>query len=181
MQKTKEICGNSVSLYPLNKTNREEYLKVFRRASTFSELYATSEDLWKSMSEPIGTDKDDTERYIVCIKGMDKVCGFINYDMEGSIPSIDIAIAPEYRNCGFGYGAAKLLCEYLLSQTGIDSVYWYAMPNNKASIRIAEKLGGVQTDDRNILAEAMSNAFGKSESEYADLPATKVYVIKKYT
>lgn len=179
MQNTKEICGNGISLLPLNTDNREEYLKVFKRASTFSEIYAVSDDLWRTMSEPMGTDNDTTVRYIIYAE--DAVCGFINYDMEGSIPSIDIAIAPEYRNCGFGYGASKLLCEYLLSQTGIDSIYWYAMPNNKASIRIAEKLGGVQTDDRNILAEAMSNAFGKSESEYADLPATKVYVIKKYT
>lgn len=179
MQKTKEICGNSIILYPLNTDNREEYLKVFKRASTFSELYAVSEDLWRTMSEPIGTDNDTTVRYIIYVK--DAVCGFINYDMEADIPSIDIAIASEYRNNGYGYGAAKLLCEHLLSQTGIDSVCWYAMPHNKASIRIAEKLGGVQIDGRNILAEAMSNAFGKSESEYADLPATKAYIIKKYT
>ena len=174
-----KICGNSISLHPLNTDNREEYLKVFRRASTFSELYAASEDLWITMSEPMGTDNDTTVRYIIYAK--DVVCGFINYDMEDDIPNIDIAIASGYRNNGYGYGAAKLLCEHLLSQTGIDSVCWYAMPHNKASIRIAEKFGGVQIEGRNILAEAMSNAFGKSENVYADLPETKAYAIRKYT
>lgn len=58
MQKTKEICGNSIRLHPLNTDNREEYLKVFKRASTFSELYVVAEDLWRTMSEPIGTDND---------------------------------------------------------------------------------------------------------------------------
>lgn len=81
MQKTKKICGNSISLHPLNKANRED-----------------------------------------------------------DVPSIDIAISPEHRSSGFGYDTAKTLCEYLLSKTGIDSVYWYAMPNIKASIRIAENL-----------------------------------------
>lgn len=180
MNKTKEICGNSISLHLLNTDNREEYLNVFQRASTFSKLYATSEDLWRRMSEPMGTANDTTVRYIVYAKDADAVCGFINYDLEDDVPSIDIAIAPEYRNNGYGYGAAKILCEHLLSQTGINSVYWHAMPNNTASIRIAEKLGGVQIDDRNILAEAMSNLFGKSESEYADLSSTKAFVIKKY-
>ena len=101
--------------------------------------------------------------------------------MEDGVPSIDIAIACEYRHRGFGYDAAKTLCDYLLSKEEIDYIYWYAMPNNEPSIKIAEKLGGEQSDGRNILAEVMSNAFGKDVTEYGNLPSAIFYIIKRKT
>lgn len=181
MQETVRICGCSINLYQMNTENRDKYLDVFRVASNFSELYETSEELWKAMSEPMGMDDDKTVRYIVCIKETNKVCGFINYDLEDGVPSIDIAIACEYRHRGFGYDAAKTLCDYLLSKEEIDYIYWYAMPNNEPSIKIAEKLGGEQSDGRNILAEVMSNAFGKDVTEYGNLPSAIFYIIKRKT
>lgn len=178
MQEIKSISGQKVCLYQMNKENRDKYLNIYRTASSFSQLYDSSEKLWKNMSEAIGSKEDETVRYIICIAESEEICGFINYDMEKGIPVIDIAIAQEYRQHGFGYDAAKALCEYLLSQGEIKLIYWFAMPNNKASIRIAEKLGGQRTDERNILAEAMASAFGKDVSEYKDLPATASFIIR---
>lgn len=175
------IYGSSISLYPMNDENRDLYLDIYKVASNFSELYETSENLWKAMSEPIGTEQDKTVRYLISIKDTRAVCGFINYDIEDGITSIDIAIAEEYRQQGYGYDAAKSLCNYLLSNVNIDCVYWFAMPNNKPSIRIAEKLGGERIEDRNILAEAMANSFGREASEYADLPSSVSYIIRTTT
>lgn len=178
MQETRIIYGRSVNLYQINDKNRGQYLDVYRVTSNFSELFETSEELWKAMSEPMGTEKDKTVRYIIDIKETNNTCGFINYDMEDGVPSIDIAIAKEYRHQGYGYDAAKSLCNYLLSRENIDCVYWFAMPNNKPSIKIAEKLGGKRTDDRKILAEAMAASFGKEVSEYDNLPSAVSYIIK---
>lgn len=41
-----------------------------------------------------------------------------------------------------------------------------------------QKLHGERIDGRNILAEVMSNTFGKTMDKYEDLPSTAFYVIK---
>lgn len=178
MQKTEKVSGCSIDLYRMNSDNRDKYLEVYRTASNFSDLYEMSEELWKAMSEPMGTEDDKTVRYLVCMKKTKTICGVINYDMEAGVPSIDIAIAHEYRHRGLGYDAAKTLCDFLLSKEKIDCIYWYAMPNNEPSVKIAEKLHGERIDGRNILAEVMSNTLGKTMDQYEDLPSTAFYVIK---
>lgn len=45
-----------------------------------------------------------------------KACRFINYETEDGALIIDIAIAEEYRQRGYGFDAAKALCDYLLSK-----------------------------------------------------------------
>ena len=131
------------------------------------------------MSDPMGTDTDDTVRYLIYEKDSERVCGYINYDFEEGLPSIDIAIVPEYRQSGYGYDAAKTLCEDLLSKEWVETVIWHVMLNNTPSIKIAEKLGGEQIDGKNIIAEALANAFGKDVAENSNIPKTLTYAIRR--
>lgn len=181
MQETATIYGSSINLYLMNNENRDLYLDVYKVASNLSDLYKTSDELWKAMSEFMGTEEDKAVRYIVAIKGSKDVCGFINYEIKDGVPWIDIAIAKEYRHKGYGFEAAKILCNYLLAKDGVDHIYWLAMPNNAPSIKIAEKLGGEKTNGRDILAAAVATEFGEGVFEYKDLLSLVSYVIKTKT
>lgn len=173
------VDGESIILCLMTEENKERYLQVYKTSSNFADLYRTSAELWKSMSDPMGTDTDDTVRYLIYEKDSERVCGYINYDLEEGLPSIDIAIVPEYRQSGYGYDAAKTLCEELLSKEWVETVIWHVMPNNTPSIKIAEKLGGEQIDGKNIIAEALANAFGKDVAENSNIPKTLTYAIRR--
>ena len=116
MQNDNCIVGDNVELCSLNSKNRDEYLKVFKIAFNFAELFSTSEELWRTMSGMIRTDSDRIVRFAIKNSNDKRSCGYINYEFEKDMPSIDIAIESKYRNNGYGYEVAKLLCEYLLSQ-----------------------------------------------------------------
>ena len=179
MQKFEKIFGDDVTLCRLNNDNREQYLQVYRVASTFSDLYMDSDKLWRTTCDTIGTDSDTTTRYLIYVRDTKEACGFINYDMEDDMPSIDIAIAPNYRYQGYGYQAAETLCKYLLSEGQYHAILWHAMARNTASIRIAEKLGGELIEGKDIFGEALSKIFGKDAFDYKHLPATRSYLIKQ--
>lgn len=181
MQETGTIYGSSINLYLMNNENRDLYLDVYKVASNLSDLYKTSDELWEAMSELMGTEEDKAVRYIVAIKDSKDVCGFINYEIKGRVPWIDIAILKEHRHKGYGFEAAKILCNYLLSKNDVDYIYWFAKPNNAPSIKIAEKLGGEKSNDRDILAEAVAKEFGEGVLEYKDLLSLVSYVIKTRT
>lgn len=178
MQKDNYIVGDKVELCSLNSENRDEYLKVFKIASNFAELFSTSEELWRTMSGMIGKDSDKIIRFVIRINNDKRTCGYINYEFEKDMPSIDIAIEPQYRNNGYGYEAAKLLCEYLLSQKKIDAVLWHTMPKNIASIRIAKKLGGKRIDGKSIIEWSMVEKFEDETIENNEIPEVFTYVIK---
>lgn len=131
------------------------------------------------MSGMIRTDSDRIVRFAIKNSNDKRICGYINYEFEKDMPSIDIAIESKYRNNGYGYEVAKLLCEYLLSQQKIGAVLWHTMPKNIASIRIAKKLDGKRIDGKSIIELSMAENFGNEIIENNEIPEVFTYVIKQ--
>lgn len=48
-----------------------------------------------------------------------------------------------------------ILIENVLKRESVECIIWNAFVSNKASRRIAEKLGGVLVDGKNVIVEAM--------------------------
>ena len=172
----RELPGETVIVSLLNADNRDEYLATYKTASTFAAIYEKSEDVWEHMHRYFGTDKDFAVRYLILEKDIRTPCGFLNYENQGGNPALDIAIAPAYRQKGYGFDAARTLCRYLLSQDDVEKIIWNVLPSNIASVRIAEKLGGKQIPWPDMISEAFDAAFGDTP-ELEDLPSTITYAI----
>lgn len=82
--------------------------------------------------------------------------GFIELDYSNSeIPEVDIAVLEEYQRKGYAFEAAKILFVNVFENESIGCIVWNAFRSNKASCRIAEKLGGKVVEGKNLVMEAM--------------------------
>lgn len=112
---------------------------------------------------------------------MSKSVGYINLTFGDSRQAeVDLAVIEEYRRKGYAFEAAKLLIQNTIKNGLVESVIWSAFPSNKASCRIAEKLGGVLIERGNFIKEAMQAAGCTFESiDEGDIPKTVSYEIRK--
>lgn len=165
-----------VCLSKLEKENREEYLAVYKAASNLHDFYERNGALWSCMSSGIGRAGDTSERYIVREKETNTPCGYIDIDREQGRPSIDIAILPRFRNKGYGYEAARLLCQGVFERDPEEAVLWTVYPQNTYSRKIAEKLGGQLIDGRELLSKIVEKALGRPMSGTLDV---LVYEIRR--
>ena len=106
MQNDNCIVGDNVELCSLNSKNRDEYLKVFKIASNFAELFSTSEELWRTMSGLIGTDSDRIVRFAIKNSNGKRICGYINYELtlefiENIIGQLNNDILFDMQNCKY--------------------------------------------------------------------------------
>ena len=177
--------GKRVCVLPLNDSNIEDYLDIYRKASAFSKIYSEKPDMWEDIRNDMRISlKEDSNvnHYLVVEMGTSIVLGYLNLTYnDKQKPEVDIAISGEYRRKGYGYEAAKTLIQYIFEMEDVQAVIWSAFPTNVASCRIAEKLGGVQIDKRDILKEAMEQAgFGSDLlKEREQIPLAISYEIRK--
>ena len=106
MQNDNCIVGDNVELCSLNSKNRDEYLKVFKIASNFAELFSTSEELWRTMSGMIRTDSDRIVRFAIKNSNGKRICGYINYELtlefiENIIGQLNNDILFDMQNCKY--------------------------------------------------------------------------------
>ena len=96
------------------------------------------------------------------------------------MPEIDIAILDEYHGKGYAFEASKILFVNVFENESVECIVWNAFRSNKASCRIAEKLGGKVVEEKNLVVEAIQAAGLKVNSaEYAEAPATVTYEVSK--
>lgn len=96
------------------------------------------------------------------------------------MPEVDIAILEEYQGKGYAFEASKILFVNVFENESVECIVWNAFRTNKASCRIAEKLGGKVVEGKNLVVEAMQAAGLKvNPAEYEEAPATVTYEIRK--
>ncbi|MCM1124653.1 MAG: GNAT family N-acetyltransferase, partial [Eubacterium sp.] len=85
------------------------------------------------------------------------------------------------RGKGYAFEAAQILIENVLKREAVECIIWNAFASNKASRRIAEKLGGAPVDGKNVILEAMYSAGLKmDEIDDSKIPETVTYEIMFY-
>lgn len=186
------IAGNDLALYgekivvsPLNQSNVECYLSTYKRASAFSKVYEMMPDFWKFQCNRIKDyadgKQDSKARYLIADKMSSQGVGYIELDYgDSEMPEVDIAILEEYQRKGYGFETAKILFLDIFENESIKCIVWNAFRSNKASCRIAEKLGGKGVERKNLVVEAMQAAGLKvNPADYDEAPATVAYEISK--
>ena len=186
------IAGNDLALYgekiivsPLNQSNVECYLSTYKRASAFSKVYEMMPDFWEHQCNRIKDyadgKQDNKARYLIADKMSLQGVGYIELDYGNpEMPEVDIAILEEYQRKGYAFETAKILFLDIFENESIKCIVWNAFRSNKASCRIAEKLGGKGVERKNLVVEAMQVARLKVNPEdYKEAPATVAYEISK--
>lgn len=186
------IAGNNLALYGekiivslLNQSNVECYLSTYKRASTFSKVYAMMPDFWEYQCNRIkdyaAGKQDNKTRYLIADKMSSQGVGYIELDYGNpEMPEVDIAILEEYQRKGYAFEATKILFVNLFKNESIKCIVWNAFRSNKASCRIAEKLGGKGVERKNLVVEAMQAAGLKvNPADYDEAPVTVAYEISK--
>lgn len=186
------IAGNDLALYgekiivsPLNQSNVECYLSTYKSASAFSKVYEMMPDFWEQPRRRIEDyadgKRDSKARYLIAEKVSLQGVGFIELDYGNpKIPEVDIAILEEYQRKGYAFEASKILFVNIFENESVEYIVWNAFRSNKASCRIAEKLGGKGVERKNLVVEAMQVAGLKVNPEdYKEAPATVAYEISK--
>jgi len=82
-------------------------------------------------------------RFAVELKKTGKVIGFcgIKYLPEIELPEVGYRYLPEYWGKGIGTEAARACVEFAREDLGCEKLVALIIPENAASIRVAEKLG----------------------------------------
>ena len=179
------IYGEKVIICPLNQTNVKSYQSIYKRASAFSEVYEMMPDFWENQRKCIENyvigEKGNKARYLIIEKESSEGCGYIGLDYDNlTMPEVSIAILEEYQRKGYAFEAAKILLENMFEKEPIKCIIWSAFFSNKASCRIAEKLGGIVVEGKNLIVEAMCIAGLNMDSvDYKELPQMVTYVIKR--
>lgn len=179
------LYGTEVMISQLNHSNVNSYLSTYKNASAFSKVYEMMPDFWEQPRRRIEDyadgKRDSKERYLIAEKVSLQGVGFIELDYSNSeMPEVDIAVLEEYQGKGYAFEATRILFVYLFENESIGCIVWNAFRSNKASCRIAEKLGGKVMEGKNLVMEAMQAAGLKvNPADYEEAPATVTYEISK--
>ena len=179
------LYGEKIIVSLLNQSNIERYLSTYKRASAFAEIYERMPDFWEKprqwIEDCVAGERSDKERYLIDEKVSLQGCGYIELNYENpEMPDVDIAILEEYRGKGYAFEAAQILIENVLKRESVECIIWNAFASNKASRRIAEKLGGVLVDGKNVIVEAMRSAgFKMDEIDDSKISKMVTYEIRR--
>ena len=160
-------------------------LSTYKRASAFSKVYEMMPDFWEQPHRRIEDyadgKRDGKARYLIAEKVSLQGVGFIELDYSNlEMPEVDIAVLEEYQGKGYAFEASKILFVNVFENESVECIVWNAFRSNKASCRIAEKLGGKVVEGRNLVMEAMQAAgLEVNPAEYEKAPATMTYEISE--
>ncbi len=179
------LYGSKVMIAHLNHSNVNCYLSTYKSASAFSKVYDTMPDFWEHTCRRIEDYADGKQgskaRYLIVEKASSQGVGYIELDYSNlEMPEVDIAILEEHRGKGYAFEAARILFLNIFENNSIKCIVWNAFRSNKASRRIAEKLGGNEVEEKNLVMEAMQAAGLKvNPANYEGAPAIVTYEICK--
>ena len=179
------LYGTKVIISHLNHSNVKCYLSTYKSASAFSKVYEMMPDFWEHpcmrIKDYADGKRNSKARYLIVEKVSLQGIGFIELDYSNSeMPEVDIAILEKYQGKGYAFEASKILFFNVFENESIKCIVWNAFWSNKASCRIAEKLGGNLVEGKNMVVEAMQAAGLKVDlADYEGAPATVTYEIRK--
>lgn len=85
--------------------------------------------------------RSEEKYWAVRLKGKKKVIGYVNFLGETRFPGMGYMIAPDYWNQGYATEACRVVLQYGFEQLAYDRVELWINEANRASRRVAQKLG----------------------------------------
>ncbi len=76
------------------------------------------------------------------IKVADQLAGYVRLvNIFGDKPELQVALLPMYWGQGYASEVLEVTIPYLFEEFGFEEMIWHVNPNNKASVKLALKLG----------------------------------------
>lgn len=177
------LTGDLVLVISIEPSNIEKYLSIWKESSMFARAYEVRPEFWEEIKatkvNEISQGQRDGKDFL--IENIDKVVvGYMA--IENDIvekPEIEIGIAKEFRRNGYAYEAARLLIEHILSDDTVSCICWKTFTSNRASCRIAEKLGATPQKDNLIETKMIEAGYSKESLDKLEMPQTYVYEISR--
>jgi RimJ/RimL family protein N-acetyltransferase len=137
----------AIRCHQVKKATEIYNLSTYKSASAFSKVYEMMPDFWEQPHRRIEDyadgKRDGKARYLIAEKVSLQGVGFIELDYSNlEMPEVDIAVLEEYQGKGYAFEASKILFVNVFENESVKCIVWNAFRSNKASCRIAEKLGG---------------------------------------
>ncbi len=122
--------GDSVDAF-LASLSKEEIAVIFQDKDAVSDLLTRfANNIGEGNSDIYGAWKeDDFVGFIALVNG------------ESGIPELQIEIAPNFQNKGYGYEFLDALLKHLFEQKDFNYIRYTVMPNNKPSISLVNRIG----------------------------------------
>ncbi len=125
-----EIGGDSVNEFLATLTENDVAI-IFRDQDAVSDLLTRfSNSIGDGNSEIYGAWKDgELIGFIAIVNG------------ESGTPELQIEIAPEFQNKGYGFEFLDALLNYLFEKNDFEYIRYTVLPNNKPSISLVNHIG----------------------------------------
>lgn len=178
----KEIEADHIVLREVLQDNMEQYFYVKQKASLFSRAYEDMEDIWLAMEAELRKSAfDGSPRMLIYGKNDKVLYGYVEAEKDNdNLVGINIGVLERFRNRGIATEAAKAFVEYVFVAMNVDQITWNAFLSNKASCRVAEKIGGIESGNSSIVFDAMKMAgFTIDNMKDNNLLQEVCYVIRK--
>ena len=139
-------------------------------------------DIRHDMRISLENAEPNVKHYLVAEKNTSEILGYLDLTYNDcQRPEVDIAIAGEFRRKGYGYEAARTLIDHVFREEDIQAIIWTVFPTNLPSRRIAEKLGGILIEEKNVIKEIMEASGFSLEvlKDRENMPLALSYEIRK--
>ena len=91
--------------------------------------------------------------------------GLNPFDSEKRIPEIEWTLAPAFWGKGYATEIGRAILRYAFEEAGFEGITGFAMPENKASCRVMEKIG-MQGPQEKLFRGAMWSSYDIKKSDW---------------
>ncbi len=140
LETTAQLTGQNIHLRPLADTDLQDYVRLQKELSFSKELYdkeSIVKHTWKDMLS------ENSEKFAIVDAENRGFCGYCGIkDIRRGAPEIEIELLERYQRKGIGYRALATMMQSAANQYGTEVFMSKVEPDNYASQRLMEKLGG---------------------------------------
>lgn len=178
VRKDIKIIGNSVIIKSATEKEIKDYLYIKRFATMIASEFDRLDGFWEYMKPSYIDELYSMD--IICLiynKKNNKALGYISLEMKDCHhPKVGIGVLKEERKKGYASEAAVLLVDKAFEDEDIEYIEWMTTEGNKASNRIAMKLGGKIIKKEPMISRDAMEHWEKEISE-EKIPCYVVYGI----
>lgn len=145
---------DNITIRTATEADRTKYVQFELEESIMNRLRSASHELGIDTDEIIWSERVKLDGLLFAIEENQskEVIGFCSIDSpKSNDPTLGIRICQAKQGKGYGYTAAKIMVELGWTIFPHDHFWWEVHQENEASKRIAVKLGGVYSGNRNLI------------------------------
>lgn len=150
----KPIDTQRALLRPMNESDLDDFLT---HTTCSMSLEGTElESLFKDNCKALLSSESEIT-FSIRLKENSSYIGYFEFKGLDDKPEIGIDLIEDYQNQGFGFEICRFVIDYLFDNTDFKVLNYNCFRNNEASLKLAKKLGAIQTSER-VLFDMLQKA-----------------------